>query len=188
MDTHDALVLAGGRASRLGGADKPSLQVVGVALLDRVAAAVAGAVRVVVVGPHRPTARPVRWAREHPPVGGPVAGIAAGLGQVEAPVVLVLAADLPFAAPAVPRLLAALSGHEGAVTVDATGHDQPLLACYRTGALRAALAAYASPAGVAVRALIGPLDLERVPVWGDEALDCDTEEDLERARRAATAG
>src|SRR5690242_5757560 len=51
-----ALVLAGGRASRLGGADKPGITIGGRSLLAAVASAArdAGASRVVVIGPARP--------------------------------------------------------------------------------------------------------------------------------------
>ena len=49
----DAILLAGGGA-RLGGADKPGLEVGEISLLDRVVAAVAGTARIVVVGPERP--------------------------------------------------------------------------------------------------------------------------------------
>ena len=54
----DAVVLAGGRAARLGGADKPGLVVGQRTLLGSVVSAVteAGASRVVVVGPQRPAA------------------------------------------------------------------------------------------------------------------------------------
>ena len=47
----DAIVLAGGRASRLGGAQKPLLEVGGTALLTRTVAAArsAGAKRIIVV-------------------------------------------------------------------------------------------------------------------------------------------
>jgi len=57
----DAIVLTGGAASRLGGADKPALEVGGTTLLERVLAAVADAGRIVVVGPARPlsSSRPV---------------------------------------------------------------------------------------------------------------------------------
>lgn len=95
------MVLAGGAARRLGGADKPALPVGGRMLLDRVLAACAGAGSTVVVGPRRPTVRPVRWTREEPAGGGPLPALAAGLAALppshESPeVVLVLAADLPF--------------------------------------------------------------------------------------------
>ncbi len=78
-DAYDALVLAGGAARRLGGADKPGVRVGGRALLDRVLAACAGARTTVVVAESRPTARPVDWAREDPPGGGPLAALDAGV-------------------------------------------------------------------------------------------------------------
>ncbi|MEU1038189.1 NTP transferase domain-containing protein [Streptomyces sp. NPDC005907] len=107
----DAVVLAGGGARRLGGADKPGVRVGGRALLDRVLAACtgAGAGAVVVVADRRPTARPVVWAREDPPGAGPVAALDAGLRHTTAEYVVVLSADLPFlTAGTVRRLLAAL--------------------------------------------------------------------------------
>ncbi|NED13442.1 NTP transferase domain-containing protein, partial [Streptomyces sp. SID9124] len=57
MTAYDAIVLAGGAAKRLGGADKPALRVGGRALLDRVLAACADARATVVVGDRRPTVR-----------------------------------------------------------------------------------------------------------------------------------
>src|SRR4051794_27690959 len=74
----DAIVGAGGRGTRLGGVDKASLDVAGRSLLERVLDAVAAARTVVVVGDERPTGRPVRWTREQPAYGGPVAAAYAG--------------------------------------------------------------------------------------------------------------
>ncbi|XTP11091.1 DUF6457 domain-containing protein [Streptomyces albus subsp. chlorinus] len=71
--------MAGGGASRLGGTDKPAVTVGGRTLLDRVLAACADAAATVVVGPRRAAYRPVRWARESPPGGGPLAALHAGL-------------------------------------------------------------------------------------------------------------
>jgi molybdopterin-guanine dinucleotide biosynthesis protein A len=81
------IVLAGGAARRLGGADKPALTVAGRSLLDGVLDRAAGLdpAGIVVVGPHRPTSAAVRWAREQPPGGGPLAALAAGLAAVPAP-------------------------------------------------------------------------------------------------------
>jgi len=93
---YDAVVLAGGAARRLGGEDKPGVRVGGRTLLDRVLAACADATRTVVVADPRSTARPVEWAREDPPGGGPLAALDAGLRHTAAPYVLVLSADLPF--------------------------------------------------------------------------------------------
>jgi molybdopterin-guanine dinucleotide biosynthesis protein A len=147
---YDAVVLAGGAARRLGGADKPGVRVGGRALLDRVLAACADARTTVVVADVRPTARPVLWAREEPPGGGPVAALAAGLTHTTAEHVVVLSADLPFLEPTtVQRLLAVLraGGTEGALLTDTDGRDQPLVAAYRADALHRELAALAG-AGV----------------------------------------
>ncbi|OEU90213.1 molybdopterin-guanine dinucleotide biosynthesis protein [Streptomyces abyssalis] len=107
--THDAVVLAGGGARRLGGTDKPSLTVGARTLLDRVLSACADASTTVVVGPRRPTYRPVSWVREDPPGGGPLTALDAGLRSVTGGTVLVLSADLPFLRPeTVHALLAAV--------------------------------------------------------------------------------
>ncbi|MFE0251474.1 NTP transferase domain-containing protein [Streptomyces sp. NPDC059010] len=143
---YDAVVLAGGGARRLGGVDKPALRVGGRALLDRVLAACADAHTTVVVADPRPTARPVLWAREDPPGGGPLAALDAGLRHTTAEYVVVLSADLPFLDEGtVRRLLTALrtSGADGALLTDADGRDQPLVAAYRASAVRRELAALA---------------------------------------------
>ncbi|SOD85134.1 NTP transferase domain-containing protein [Streptomyces sp. Ag109_G2-15] len=185
---YDAVVLAGGAARRLGGADKPGLRVGGRALLDRVLAACAGAATTVVVADPRPTARPVRWAREEPPGAGPVAALEAGLRLSTAEHAVVLSADLPFLeAATLERLLTVLraAGADGALLTDADGRDQPLVAAYRTAALRRELAALAAGpdglTGLPLRRLTGALDLTRVP---DPlaSFDCDTWDDIANAR------
>ncbi|GAQ53803.1 molybdopterin-guanine dinucleotide biosynthesis protein [Streptomyces acidiscabies] len=113
---YDAIVLAGGGARRLGGADKPGVRVGGRALLDRVLGACADAGVTVVVAAPRPTSRAVAWTREDPPGGGPVAALDAGLLRTSADRVVVLSADLPFLAPGTVRgLLAGLGGAGGGV-------------------------------------------------------------------------
>ncbi|TGN74677.1 molybdenum cofactor guanylyltransferase [Streptomyces bauhiniae] len=185
---YDAVVLAGGGARRLGGADKPGVQVGGRALLDRVLAACADAATTVVVADPRATARPVRWAREEPAGGGPVAALDAGLRLTTAEYAVVLSADLPFlGADTVHRLLAALrdGDADGAMLTDDDGRDQPLVAAYRTASLRAALADLATEhgglTGLPLRRLTGSLRLTRLtdPL---ASFDCDTWEDIAHAR------
>ncbi|HUY50533.1 MAG TPA: NTP transferase domain-containing protein [Streptosporangiaceae bacterium] len=219
----DAIVLAGGHASRLGGVDKPGLVVGARTLLASVvsAATAAGAGRVVVVGPQRPgterlgterpgTERPgeqaaeghvpgpggaVRYVREEPPGAGPVAALSRGLADVSAPVVAVLAADLPFLRAAhLGLLLSALDARvgrpgpqprgAGVVLVDDRGRAQWLTSCWRTAVLAGAAGDYR---GNSLHGLLGPLDpagvryalaADEPPPW----LDCDTAEDLRRAR------
>ncbi|GGV20974.1 hypothetical protein GCM10010182_48710 [Actinomadura cremea] len=183
----DAVVLAGGAARRFGGADKPAARVGGRALLERVAAAASGAARLVVVGPARDLAVDAVRVREDPPGAGPVPALRAGLAEVRAPRVALLAADLPFLGPAhLTRLLGALTGPaSGAVLVDEDGRDQWLAGCWRTAALRTALDAYD---GTSLRGLLAPLEPARLvlpaggrPPW----YDCDTPEELARARDLA---
>lgn len=173
MVSFDALVLAGGRGRRLGGADKAQVVVGGVRLLDRVLAAAAGAQRIVVVGPPRPVPAPVLWTREEPPWGGPAAGLAAGLELVQAPVVVVLAVDLVNAdRPRVERLLEILGDADGAAYRDAAGRLQPLFAAYRTAALARALRSV-DVHGAAVATVIAGLALTTV-VDDDACADLDT--------------
>jgi molybdopterin-guanine dinucleotide biosynthesis protein A len=188
---YDAVVLAGGAARRLGGADKPGVRVGGRALLDRVLAACADAHTTVVVAEPRPTARPVTWAREEPPGGGPLAALDAGLRHTTAEQVVVVSADLPFLeGGTVRRLLTALraSGADGALLTDADGRDQPLVAAYRAPALRRELAALTAAhgghgglAGLPLRRLTATLGLTRVPD-PVASFDCDTWDDIATAR------
>ncbi|WP_328926646.1 molybdenum cofactor guanylyltransferase [Streptomyces sp. NBC_00190] len=185
--SYDAIVLAGGAAQRLGGADKPALSVGGRPLLDRVLDACPDARSTVVVGGRRATARPVRWTREDPPGGGPVAALDAGLRQTAAELVLVLSADLPFLDRATVRsLLTAPGGRDGALLRDPTGRDQPLIAVYRAEPLRRELALLAAEhgglAGLPLRAVTAELDLARVAAQPLASFDCDTWEDLAAAR------
>ncbi|HEU5160145.1 MAG TPA: NTP transferase domain-containing protein [Streptosporangiaceae bacterium] len=191
-DAHDAVILAGGAARRLGGADKPGMVVGGRPLIATVAAAVPAAGRVVIVGPPRPEVPGAVAVREEPPGSGPVAALRAGLAEVTAPWTVLLAADLPFLRPAhVAALLTearASGGRAGAVLVDEAGRDQWLAGAWRTVRLRTALSGYA---GAALRGLLAPLDPVRVglpagdrPPW----YDCDTTEDLTLARRRVDGG
>jgi molybdopterin-guanine dinucleotide biosynthesis protein A len=183
---YDAIVLAGGAARRLGGTDKPALQVGGATLLDRVLDACPDAAATVVVGPRRPTVRPVVWTREEPPGGGPLPALAAGLDRTTAGRVLVLAADLPFFTPATSRALLGAIEDDGALYADAGGHDQPLAAAYRSSALRSGLARLTAQhrtlTGLPLSRLTAQLTLTRLPDTASAAFDCDTWEDLCAAR------
>ena len=183
-----AVVLAGGRAARLGGQAKPQLAVGGRPILAAVLDAVAEAEHRIVVGPPQPVPSDVRLVREQPPGGGPVAAIRAGLGQVSTDVVVVLAGDLPFLSPPVVRGLLERLADDGVMAVDDTGRDQYLLSAWRTAPLLSAMAAVRGP--VPLRRVLAPLRAQRwrpdvrpgdPPPW----LDCDTPADLARARAIA---
>jgi molybdopterin-guanine dinucleotide biosynthesis protein A len=191
--TWDAVVLAGGRGRRLGGVDKPALLLEGRSLLERALAAASPARHRMVVGPERPAPQEVRFVREEPPFGGPVAALAAGLGSLPADdaLVVVLAADLPAVETALPALLAAMGQAasdggtaDGCIAVDPDCRDQPLLAAYRGPALRSALATLTEERGLdgaALRALTSGLALLRVPLPADLCADVDEPADADRA-------
>jgi molybdopterin-guanine dinucleotide biosynthesis protein A len=75
----DAIVVAGGRARRLGGIDKTALVWQGRSLLDGVLAAASGARRTCVVGSDADLPADVLRAVERPRWGGPAAALVAGL-------------------------------------------------------------------------------------------------------------
>lgn len=177
-----AVIVAGGGGTRLGGVDKPALEVSGATLLDRALDAVATADPVVVVGPPRPVPRPVRWAREDPPGTGPAAGLAAGLVALpDTAAVAVLAADLiGVTAGTVARLRGAcLPEVDGAVLVDSEGARQWLIGVWWVASLRAALPADA--AGMSLRRILGDLRIAEVAAEPGECADLDTPEDFARA-------
>jgi molybdopterin-guanine dinucleotide biosynthesis protein A len=194
-DGHDwtALVLAGGRSTRLG-QDKTRAVVGDRTLLEHVAGAIPHDVTCIVVGPPpATTSRVLVVAIEDEPDGGPVAGVDCGIAFVSTPVVVVLAADMPFAPAIADRLLVELDGADptvdAVVPVDSSGRRQPLAAAYRTGPLREALADLAPVRGRSMHQLLERLRVLELSVDdADETLllDIDTAADLERARRTVT--
>ena len=182
MSEFAALVLAGGRANRLGGVDKPALTLDGESLVARAvkAARAADADPIVVVGPERPGVEAV-WARENPPFGGPVAALAAGLPLVLAEWALVLAADLRRPHDIVRALVDAPRAEDGAHLVDADGHAQWLCGLYRTEALRAQVSSLEAVTGASMRALLAPLRLAKHPISDDIVADVDTPADARDA-------
>ncbi|MGW8433077.1 molybdenum cofactor guanylyltransferase [Curtobacterium citreum] len=190
---YDAVLLAGGRASRMSGIDKTALVADGLALTDHAVAASAGARSVVLVGLRDGRTAPdgVVVTREDPPFGGPVAGIAAGLVAVPepAPWTLVLACDLVRPERAVDALLRAADDTadvDGFVAVDEDGRRQPLLALYRSSALRDAVRALGDPTDAAVRRLTAGLRLVEVPL--SDGLCADVDEPADAARVTGTSG
>lgn len=183
MGALGGIVLAGGAARRLSGADKPMLEVGGSPLLRRAVDALADADDVVVVGPQRPGFPEVRWTVEEPPGSGPASALAAGLAVLQSGCaeVAVLAGDLVgVTAATVLALREAVGDADGAVLLDEAGARQWLIGVWRTDALRAAMPA--DPTGSSVRAIFGQLSIVDVPAGEGEADDVDTEADLRRAR------
>lgn len=177
---YDAIILSGGRSSRLGGTAKSTLVIGGRTLLDLTIAAASGSRRVVVVGDTAPEG--VARVREDPPFGGPAAGIAAAvavLAEDPPEFVLVLACDMPRVRDLVPVLVGAL-GPDGVLAVDDGGREQYLAAIYPFVALAAALSLHGDGIhGLAVRRLVGGLSPARIDT-GDLTDDIDTWDDFDR--------
>ncbi|QCU78287.1 hypothetical protein E7744_08985 [Citricoccus sp. SGAir0253] len=181
-----AVILAGG-ASRRMGRDKASLELDGVSLLERTAAAAraAGASRVVVAGPAPAAPAPAldgaRFVREDPSLSGPVAALEAALAAVDTDWVLLVPCDLARPEEACRALVGGTRGPHGVVAVDATGHRQHLTALLETAAVRAG----ARPGTTRVRERLAGLDLaERPEPAGAPGLweDMDTPDDVARVR------
>jgi molybdopterin-guanine dinucleotide biosynthesis protein A len=197
-----AILLAGGRGSRMGGVDKPRLVVDGVSLLDRAARAVrgAGADPIVAVGPASPPgsrvtedavsdAVAVQWVREDPPYSGPAAAIVAALAAMPPDAdpdwTFVLACDLPRVDGAVQQLVADIpllpAGTDGACLADTSGRPQWLTGVYRVAALRRSATSLPDEGrDQSMRALLSDLAIAVLADRSGGAADIDTWEDYRR--------
>lgn len=191
----DAIVLAGGRSSRLDAVPKAELVVDGRTLLRHTLEAVTDARRIVVVGPapRLPLPEGVGLVRESPEFGGPAAGIAAGLAALRARAAasgdtasahtVVVACDMPAIASALPALLAAAQDSlDGAIALD-TDRRQPLAAVYATTPLTDAVAGHeraGTLTGLGVFRLTAGLALTPVAVPPGSTDDVDTWADATR--------
>jgi molybdopterin-guanine dinucleotide biosynthesis protein A len=103
---------------------------------------------------------------------------------VRTPVVVVVAGDMPFAGAAVSTLAGRLNADasvEAVVGRDRSGRRQPLLTAYRRDALRRVLPSPAT--GVPAMQLLDGLNHVMFDLGDPDAMDIDTPEQLEEARR-----
>lgn len=181
-----AIVLAGGKASRMGGVDKPALVVGGRRMLDTALDAVADCECTVVVGPYRDDLpQHIVQVQESPSGAGPVAAVAAGFAALDSnpeDVIVVIASDLPFVCAETVRTLAERGSGGAAFAVDADDHVQFLFSAWSSSVLGAQLNALDSHANQPMKFLV-PEHYARVPVT--DGIDCDTRSDLEEARAAS---
>lgn len=185
-----ALILAGGRATRLGGVDKRTLQIDGASIFERQCAVLAPLCAEILVS--TPGAVPgYRTVADPAPGGGPLAGIAAGLAHATTPWLLVVAGDMPhLSAPVLRLLLGAATGDVDAVGIRIDALPEPLLCLYRVAAVRPRVEARLAAGRLKASALLTDEGLEVAWVEGAElrAIDPDlraltninTPADLER--------
>jgi molybdopterin-guanine dinucleotide biosynthesis protein A len=184
----DAIVLAGGRGSRVGGA-KPELPLVGWPLLDHVLVGVSAASNRIVVGPVRRGLGEPTFVQEEPVGSGPVAAIAAAIDRVEQPLVAMLAADLPFIRSELDQLRVVVEispDKDAAVLVDTNGRLNYLASMWRTSSLRRVIAELGDPIGLPVRALYESVATINVPDFDAHGADVDTPNDLAAAQERIT--
>jgi len=175
-----AIVLAGGQATRLGGADKATIEIRGRSLLEHSLDAVIDAAEVVVVGQQVRIERPVTFVVEDPQYGGPVAGLLTGRDSLlrSFPWLAVIAVDMPFVtARTIRRLHDAAVGHDGAVLVDPDLRRQ-LAFVVDSARLAEVEPDRESRHGRPVSSILDALDLVSVPALGHEHRDIDSWTDL----------
>ncbi|MEV6239477.1 molybdenum cofactor guanylyltransferase [Lentzea sp. NPDC051838] len=170
--TYAAIILTGGKGVRLGGVDKAALSYRDATLLDHVLSVVDDASEIVVVGPEKDLPN-VLWAREDPPGGGPLAGLAAGLEKITQDWVAVLAVDQPgITRDTIARLRNAKTN---AVLKD--DRTQWLIGFWNAAELRGALPE--DPRNQPLRKTLLRLDPVEVSALPGEARDVDTPDDLD---------
>jgi molybdopterin-guanine dinucleotide biosynthesis protein A len=165
-----ALILAGGDSSRMG-QDKANLILDDATLLQRATATLQKVFPKVIISVREPRAEvALPQVCDAEPDGGPLAGLVAGLAQVESSWMFALACDMPFIQPAVIERMAELRGEHQAVVPLIGGHPQPLFAFYAKAALDTMREMQAA-GEKRVRAVLQQLDIRYV----DEAelRDCD---------------
>jgi molybdenum cofactor guanylyltransferase len=184
-----ALILAGGDSRRMG-QDKAVLVLGGKTLLERVTATMQQVFPKVVV-----SVRQLRSGVDVPqvcdeqPASGPMAGLIAGLAQVDTPWVFAVACDMPFVTQDVVIHLASLRNGFQAVVPMVGGYPQPLAAFYAASTLDAMRASFAAD-DRSMRSVLDKFEVRYV----DEAelrefdpqlhsfFDLDTPQDFQAAR------
>ena len=176
-------LLAGGRASRLGGRDKAWLQRAGVPQVIRLARRFEAECGALLVSAN---ANLERYAEQGLPVVtdrvagiGPISGLQALADACTTPWLLTLPVDLIGTNECLLRTLA-MAGECGAVAEDDDGL-QPLVALYRVEMLRTGLAAALAASEHAIQAMQARLDLPRVRFNGLRFGNLNTPEDLRAA-------
>lgn len=166
-DQLTALILAGGKATRLGGVDKRELVIGGRTIFERQVAALAPCAAEIIVSSPRAVAG-YRSVVDPVPGAGPLAGIAAGLAAAGTPWLFVIAGDMPYVHRAFLDLVLS-RGDAGcdAVGIRIGGLPEPLCTLLRVAAWRSIVTARLAAGRLKASALLTE-EAARVR-WIDEA-------------------
>jgi molybdopterin-guanine dinucleotide biosynthesis protein A len=203
MTSAAAIILAGGKGERLGGAVKATLRVGGMRLIDRVIAAVAEADPILIANGRVDPAdfgRERGWAfvpDAHGDVSGPLAGLAGGIAWLAAhdprpDFVLSVAVDTPFFPAAFLKRAIEQIGGAGAAVARHGRQDYPTNALWRFNAvvdLAERVAAGTSPGSLKrLLASVGAVAIDwREEAGGDPFANVNTHDDLAALRARAQA-
>ena len=176
-------ILAGGRATRLGGRDKAWLQRDGVPQVVRIARRFDAECGAVLVSANRDLSRyaehGLRAVADEVADIGPLGGIDMLCAHCETPWLLTMPVDIVDANDCLLRTLAN-AGDDGAVADDGDGL-QPLVALYRVEALREAVAVAIAARDFSVQAMQQRMALARVRFAGLRFGNLNTPADLRLA-------
>jgi molybdopterin-guanine dinucleotide biosynthesis protein A len=183
-----AVVLCGGRGSRLGEVDKPMLPVGDRPLVEHVIAALSPQVGSFVLSCGRDAA-PYRSLGHQTtidahPGDGPLGGITAALPLVESDWILVHPGDAPFADPALVERLAVVAQEDG-LAVPRTGDYRQNLVLLLLPSKARALAAFYEQGGRAVWRWLEAIEARSVDMTdvADSFFNVNTADDLATAER-----
>ena len=184
-----AIVLCGGRATRLGGIEKPLADLGGKSLLAHVIARLEPMVDDIVLSvggdPERYEEFGYRTVPDDDPGQGPLAGIVSALAAVHTPWVLTTPADTPFLPSNLVAALAPACARRGAAVACAGGHRQNLSMLLEKRQA-ASLAKFYRAGGRAVHRWLLANDVDEVEFALDGFLNVNTPEDLSLARAETT--
>lgn len=185
-----AIILTGGRSTRMGGRHKPALVIGGQTVIDRTVRSLwtaAPNARITIAGSDEglaPSSRAkVMVIREAPPFSGPVAGLAAAVDAIPTSpggAVLLLGGDLPLLTAATLGALVAAVRDGAAVAGcrDSEGRFQFLCTAWRQRVLHDQLAKLGDPANKPLRAVFAGMTPHVIDCDPDELRDIDTPDDL----------
>ncbi|MFC7204496.1 molybdenum cofactor guanylyltransferase [Haloferax namakaokahaiae] len=197
-----AVIIAGGRSTRFGDADKAVAELAGTPMIRRVADRLVPVVDELVVNCRTDQREaidsamsgfelPVRYALDSEPDAGPVAGIGTGLGACRGEYAVVVACDMPFVEAELVRYLferAESDGVDAVVPKLEDGWYQTTQAVYRAESMAAACA---DALERGEHKILAPLDelewvvVSEVEVRAHGSLDtfenCNTREEFEAA-------
>jgi molybdenum cofactor guanylyltransferase len=184
-------ILAGGRASRLGGLDKSWIERDGVAQVVRLARRFEHEVDGVLVSanrdPDRYRAHGLAMVPDAVPDAGPIGGLDALARSCNTPWLLTLPVDVVGVNECLLRTLLAEAGHNGSFAADEDG-PQPLVALWRVDKLRLGLASAIAGGDFAVHSLQERLGLREVRFAGVRFGNLNTPGDLIAAGISTTNG